>query len=56
MMVACRSCRHFVPDKINPPAGMGKCGHPKRKEPVYFYPTERHSCRAHELITKEASA
>jgi len=24
--VACESCRHFTPDTLNPPAGMGVCG------------------------------
>lgn len=23
---ACGACRHFTPDPINPPAGMGTCG------------------------------
>lgn len=23
---ACSACRHFTPDPINPPAGMGQCG------------------------------
>ncbi|HEX7648519.1 MAG TPA: hypothetical protein VF450_14025 [Noviherbaspirillum sp.] len=45
--VTCDDCKHFVRDKINPPAGVGHCGHPKRKEFATFYPMERHLCRAH---------
>lgn len=54
--IACETCKHFVRDKINPPAGVGKCGHPKRKEPAYFYPMEKHLCRAHEPTTNEEPA
>lgn len=55
MRVICETCKHFVRDKINPPAGVGRCGHPKRKEPAYFYPREQHLCRAHEPTTEESA-
>lgn len=36
----CEGCRHFVPDPINPPAGLGRCaaGH------GVFYPHQPHTC------------
>lgn len=39
-LVACGDCRHFTPDTVNPPAGMGGCGlgHPSR------WPMQRHRC------------
>lgn len=51
LKITCDDCKHFVRDRINPPAGIGTCGHPKRKEQVGFYPMEKHLCRAHEPIT-----
>ena len=48
MSIRCEGCAHFRPGTINPVAGMGQCGHAKRKVPVYFYPMERHVCRAFE--------
>ena len=39
-LVACGDCRHYLPDTVNPPAGMGGCGlgHPSR------WPMQRHRC------------
>lgn len=56
MKITCDDCKHFVRDKINPPAGVGHCGHPKRVELTCFYPMEQHRCRAHEPSTTEESA
>lgn len=41
-MIACKHCRYFRPDAINPPAGMGRCMHDARHG--YFYPGEKHRC------------
>jgi len=38
--VNCESCRHFNPDTINPPAGMGVCGAGKGMH----WPMARHTC------------
>jgi hypothetical protein len=38
--VACESCRHFTPDTINPPAGIGTCGAGKGSH----YPAQQHGC------------
>lgn len=45
-MTTCEHCRHFHPDRINPPAGIGRCMHPARHG--YFYPAQKHHCRDHE--------
>jgi hypothetical protein len=45
-MITCIHCRHFQPDAINPPAGMGRCMHEARHG--YWYPTEKHVCNDHE--------
>lgn len=39
-LLTCGDCRHFTPDTVNPPAGMGGCGlgHPSR------WPMQRHRC------------
>jgi len=39
-LVTCGDCRHYLPDTVNPPAGMGGCGlgHPSR------WPMQRHRC------------
>lgn len=41
--LTCEDCRHFIPDTINPEAGMGTCasGH------GMSYPTARHACADH---------
>ncbi|CAM5243777.1 TubC N-terminal docking domain-related protein [Rhodanobacter lindaniclasticus] len=38
--VACEGCRHFTPDTLNPPAGMGTCGAGKGMH----YPMQHHGC------------
>lgn len=42
----CAGCQHFVPDAINPPAGIGSCatGHGS------FYPSQRHACTHHHPV------
>lgn len=39
-LLTCGDCRHFTPDTVNPPAGMGGCGlgNPSR------WPMQRHRC------------
>lgn len=39
-LVTCGDCRHYLPDTVNPPAGMGGCGlgHLSR------WPMQRHRC------------
>jgi hypothetical protein len=37
----CEGCRHFAPDPINPPAGMGQC----MKGSGYWHPMAPHLCR-----------
>lgn len=41
--VTCEGCRHFTPDAINPPAGMGVCNAGKG----VHYPMVRHTCGIH---------
>jgi hypothetical protein len=53
-MIVCETCKHFVRDQVNPAAGIGQCGHPKRKEVAAFYPAEKHHCRAHQPNEKSA--
>ena len=39
--MACEGCAHFIPDNINPPAGMGHCN----KGNGMHYPMQQHRCR-----------
>ena len=40
-LVACGDCRHYLPDTVNPPAGMGGCAlGPGRA----YWPMKRHRC------------
>ncbi|MGP1609500.1 MAG: hypothetical protein ACTS5G_02255, partial [Burkholderiales bacterium] len=41
--VTCGGCRHFTPDAINPPAGMGVCGAGNGTH----WPMQRHACGDH---------
>ncbi len=41
--VTCEGCRHFTPDMINPPSGMGVCGAGNGMH----YPMQRHACADH---------
>jgi hypothetical protein len=41
--VTCGGCRHFTPDTINPPAGMGVCGAGNGTH----WPMQRHACGNH---------
>lgn len=43
--VTCEDCRHFTPDTINPPAGMGVCGAGKGMH----WPMQRHACADHSM-------
>jgi hypothetical protein len=40
----CDDCRHFIPDTINPAAGMGECA----KGQGYWHPMAPHWCKQHE--------
>jgi hypothetical protein len=40
----CDHCRHFTPDRINPPAGMGHCA----KGQGMWHPAAPHWCKQHE--------
>lgn len=40
--INCFGCRHFLPNELNPSAGMGRCLHDARHG--YFYPFEFHRC------------
>lgn len=44
MTTTCEHCRHFRPDRINPPAGLGSCA----KQHLARYPAQPHYCRDHE--------
>lgn len=44
-MATCETCTHFFPDRINPEAGLGRCGAPVSHG--YFFPAEKHVCRDH---------
>ncbi|SFN14905.1 hypothetical protein [Dokdonella immobilis] len=44
--INCGDCRHFIPDPVNPGAGMGRCGidrEPKESEPMH-YPDAQREC------------
>lgn len=67
--VNCGDCRHFVPDTVNPGAGMGRCGidrEPKASEPMHypdasrecktFKPMEARSCQQEECEKGQAAS
>ena len=48
--VACGTCEHFTPDRINPPAGIGRCACGPH------YPMQQPACGMYRpVITKEAN-
>ena len=45
--VTCRTCRHYLPDALNPQAGMGGCGLGAARA---YWPMKRHRCGEHAPI------
>jgi hypothetical protein len=46
--LTCEGCRYFVPDPINPPAGLGDCSNGRGMH----YPSQPHHC----IYRKETTA
>jgi len=49
-MTTCETCTHYRRDPINPPAGLGSCGH--RNQHLARYPAQQHHCKDHEEAKK----
>ena len=47
--IKCADCVHFDPWPENPEMAMGRCNHPVQQVTEYWFASELHRCKDHEL-------